>query len=97
MFKIGNGVLLEWDDSKSLSNMKKHGIDFDAAAEVWNDPMCIQVHLQSISEERWAVIGKVRKGVWITVIVTYRNKHVRIISARKSTKKEVDAYAKNKR
>ena len=97
MYKITNGVLFEWDDSKSLSNLKKHGLDFDEATKVWNDPMCVQAHLRSDSEKRWAVTGEVSKDVWLTVIITYRGKHVRIISARKASKKEVDVYAKNKR
>ena len=83
----------EWDDAKNASNSKKHGVTFADATQIWNDPMFLEVLLTSEPEERRAVIGKVGKNNYLTAIVTYRGDAIRIISARKSTKKEVDAYA----
>lgn len=83
----------EWDEAKNASNSKKHGVTFSDATQIWNDPMFLEVLLTSEPEERRAVIGKVGKNDYLTAIVTYRGSAIRIISARKSTKKEVDAYA----
>ena len=87
------GYEFEWDDAKNASNAKKHGVTFSEATSIWDDPMFLEVVLTSDPEERRAVIGKVGKNDYLAAIITYRSETIRIISARKSTKKEVDAYA----
>ena len=87
--------LYEWDDAKSESNASKHGISFSLAQRIWDDPMFVEVHLESKPEDRWAVIGRVAKVVYVTAIITYRDERIRIISARKSTRKELDIYDKH--
>ena len=84
----------EWDEVKSEINMHKHGISFCDVLALWDDPFFLEVHLTSDPEDRWAVIGKVSKTTYITAIITYRSEKIRIISARKSTKKEIDIYDK---
>lgn len=84
--------VFEWDDAKAASNAEKHGVTFEQATGIWDDPMFGEVHLTSDPEDRWAVIGRVGKNVCLTAIVTYRGENVRIISARKSTKKEMRIY-----
>lgn len=54
--------------------------------------MFVEIHLVSEPEDRWAAIGRVAKDAYLTAIITYREERVRIISARPSTKKEVDIY-----
>ena len=83
----------ERDDAKDASNFKKHGVTFAEAIRIWDDPMLLEVRLTSGPEERWAAIGRVGKNDYLTAIITYRGEAIRIISARKSTKKEADAYA----
>lgn len=85
----------EWDEAKSESNFRKHGVSFTDARRIWDDPCFIEAYLTSEPEDRWAVVGRLGKSDYLTAIVTYRNGKVRIISARKSTKKEVDVYGKN--
>lgn len=85
----------EWDDSKSQVNYQKHGFSFDDVTAIWDDPMFVEVHLMSFPEGRWAVIGKMGKNRYVTAIITYRGDKVRIISARKATKRETDIYGNN--
>ena len=85
----------EWDKAKSESNLRKHGVSFAEARRIWDDPCFIEVYLTSEPEDRWAVVGRLGKSDYLTAIVTHREGKVRIISARKSTKKEVDVYGKN--
>ena len=84
----------EWSLEKNLANEKKHdGISFVKAQSIWDDPLFVEVHLFSDPEERWAVIGQVGKGRFLTAIITYRGEIIRIISARRSSKKEIEVYA----
>lgn len=83
----------EWDPRKSATNARKHGISFDRAKAMWDDPYMVDVFLQSDPEPRWAVIAQTATGHY-TAIITYRGERVvRIISVRRSSKKEVDIYA----
>ena len=82
----------EYDNNKSTSNLKKHGIDFVAAQELWLDPEFIEVQVKSEDESRFLVIGLFDKKHWSSVI-TYRSSTIRIISVRRSRKKEyVELY-----
>ncbi|MBI3398625.1 MAG: BrnT family toxin [Deltaproteobacteria bacterium] len=84
----------EWDSDKSSSNKSKHGIDFDTAKELWLDENRIEIHAPYPLEDRWIVIGKLQKKIWIS-IYTIRNEAIRIISVRRARKKEVELYEKN--
>ena len=81
----------EWDDTKSLANKAKHGIDFSAAREMWNDDNRVEIHARYPLEERSILIGKIGKKLW-TAIFAYRVDVVRIISVRRSRKKETSLY-----
>jgi len=83
--------VFEYDNNKSSSNLKKHGIDFDAAQELWVDPELIELQVKSEDELRFLVIGIISKKHW-TAVITYRGSAVRIISVRRSRKKEVELY-----
>jgi len=84
-------VKFEWDDTKSLTNKAKHGIDFSTAREMWKDDNRVEVHAPYPLEERSILIGKIGKKLW-TVIFAYRGDDVRIISVRRSRKKEIGLY-----
>jgi uncharacterized DUF497 family protein len=77
-------VEFEFDPAKSASNLEKHGIDFTAAQALWQDA-------RTVDEARWLVIGQIGGKHW-SVVVTYREQRVRIISARRSRKEEVALY-----
>jgi len=81
----------EFDDTKSNSNMAKHGIDFGAAQELWNDPDLLEIEARSGKETRYLVIGRIGEKHW-SAVVTYREEKIRIISVRRSRKREEELY-----
>lgn len=81
----------EFDEDKSKANLEKHGIDFQVAQNLWNDPDLLEFQAISGSEPRFLIIGRIAEKHW-SAIVTYRNKRIRLISVRRSRKKEVELY-----
>ena len=81
----------EYDDRKSTSNLKKHGIDFVSAQRLWLDPDLVKVEVKSEDERRLLVIARIAKKHW-SAVITYRDSTIRIISVRRSRKKEVKLY-----
>jgi len=83
--------IFKYNDRKSTSNLKKHGIDFVAAQELWQDPDLIQVQAKSENEPRFLIIACIANKHW-SAVITHRGSSIRIISVRHSRKKEVDLY-----
>ena len=81
----------EFDQRKSEINLKKHGIDFIGAQDLWNDPDRIEIPAKTIDEQRFLLIGKIFDKHW-SCIFTHRGEKVRIISVRRSRKEEIDIY-----
>ncbi|MHB1703252.1 MAG: BrnT family toxin [bacterium] len=81
----------EWDESKSNSNKSKHGIDFETAKNIFLDENRIEIIAPYPIENLFICIGKLNGKLW-TVIFTIRGDAIRIISARRSRKKEVKLY-----
>jgi uncharacterized DUF497 family protein len=81
----------EFDKRKSQINKKKHGIDFIEAQALWNDPDRIEIPAKTIDEARFLVISKISDKHW-SAIITYRKEKIRIISARRSRKEEIEIY-----
>lgn len=81
----------EFDDQKSRSNKTKHGIDFNEALLIWDDPDFLQVQAKSDDELRYLVIGKIAEKHW-SAVITFRDKKIRIISVRRSRETEVVIY-----
>jgi hypothetical protein len=84
----------EFDPHKSASNKAKHGIDFEEAEELWNDPHLLEIEARATDEPRFLLIGTIRGKHW-SAVVTYRDDKVRIISVRRSRKEEVELYEEN--
>jgi uncharacterized DUF497 family protein len=93
---------IEWDPAKSASNKTKHGIAFERAQLVFDDPCCVTFPERAVDgEERWHTIGLIAGIVIIVVVHTYRVEEsegkseevVRIISARRATRREREIYA----
>lgn len=80
-----------FDPAKSAANRRKHGIDFEEAQAVWADDNRLEIAALEVDEARFAVIGRIGEKYW-TVIVTYREGAVRIISARRSRDVEIAGY-----
>jgi uncharacterized DUF497 family protein len=81
----------EFDRLKSEKNKEKHGIDFVEAQFIWEDMDRIEIPARTEDETRYLVIGRIESKCW-SVIITYRNEKVRIISARRSRKEEMEIY-----
>ena len=81
----------EFDNTKSKENKKKHGIDFVEAQMLWDDPNRIEIPAKTEDEPRSLVIGKIRGKYW-SAVVTPRNENIRIISVRRSRRKEITIY-----
>lgn len=81
----------EFDSKKSQSNKDKHGIDFEEAQKIWEDPDLLEVQAKSDDEPRFLVIGKIGEKHW-SAVITYRNDNIRIISVRRSRETEVAIY-----
>ena len=76
----------EWDDEKSLRNIREHGIDFRIAVEAFNDDRSIPYtdpEHSAIGEPRYALIGMCAAGL-VFISFTYRGERCRIISAPQS-------------
>lgn len=85
----------EWDAEKARSNLVKHGVAFDLARRVWDDPMHVIVPDRVENDElRWHAIGVVGAEMLLVVVHTYRDddRCVRIIGARKATRRERRRY-----
>jgi uncharacterized DUF497 family protein len=86
----------EWDDEKNMLNIRKHGIAFEDAILVFNDPLRLELYdpgHSTIYEERWRVYGFA--GGVLAVSFTERNGMIRIISARRAQGIELEAYYGN--
>jgi uncharacterized DUF497 family protein len=85
-----------WDDGKAASNLEKHGVSFEAATYVFDDPMRLeQEDVFAQGEYRNIVIGQV-DGVLLTVVYASPEEDLyRIISARPATGHERKAYEQN--
>ena len=81
----------QYDSQKSRTNLDKHGIDFEVAQKLWDDPNIIEVQTRSSDETRFLIIGRLEGRHW-SAVVTYRAGEIRIISARRSRETEVELY-----
>lgn len=86
---------IAWDPDKAASNIRKHGIRFEEAASALLDPMALaDEDKDSEGEARWTLVGMSNQARLLTVVYTLRNDEtIRLISARKATRKESVYYA----
>ena len=82
---------IEFDPRKSATNKRKHGIDFDEAQALWDDPDLLEIPARALDEPRHVVIGRIGDKHW-SAIITYRDARIRIISVRRSRGEEVALY-----
>ena len=91
-----SSISFSWDDRKNSSNQKKHGVSFEEAQSVFFDEKAIEYFDpdHSESEDRFLMLGQSYRLRILVVSYTLRNDgtEIRIISARKATKKEQKAY-----
>ena len=84
----------EWDAEKAAENLAKHGVSFDEASTVFGDPLAgtILDPQHSIEEVRFVTIGLSTSQRLIVVAHADRDDRVRIISARRATRRERRRY-----
>jgi len=92
-------LIFEWDPQKAKSNLIKHGVSFEEASTAFQDTLSLTIDdpLHSIDEERVVLIGMSNKNRLLVVVHTERGDNIRIISARKATKKERKNYESNEK
>jgi uncharacterized protein len=89
----------DWDPVKAQSNLANHGVSFRLGSSVLRDPLARTVFddEHGEEEERWATLGKADNGQYLVVIHTFHQitpteAKIRIISARRATRREVQDY-----
>lgn len=89
-------ISFEWNNRKNSENKKKHGISFEEAQTVFVDENALLIHDpdHSHEEDRFILLGLSSKFRVLLVCHCYRksNEVIRIISARKATRKEQKQY-----
>ncbi|CAE6888944.1 hypothetical protein R69608_02227 [Paraburkholderia nemoris] len=83
----------EWDELKNQINIRKHGIDFRDAVDVFDHPVLTAIdQREDYGEERWIALGWMAAIVGVVVYVERNADVIRIISARKATKHEIKRH-----
>jgi uncharacterized protein len=89
-------LIFEWDDAKNAENKRKHGVSFEEAQTVFFDEKAIEFDDpdHSVREERFILLGLCQSLKVLVVCHCYRSDEskIRIVSARKATKKEQGVY-----
>jgi uncharacterized DUF497 family protein len=89
-------IRFDWDEKKNRSNRKKHGVWFEEALQVFDDLSALRYYDQdhSVEEDRFLMLGMSASNRTLVVVFCERESPslIRIISARKATKKELRAY-----
>ena len=87
-------MVYEWDSGKATANLKKHQVAFAEAATVFLDPLAVTYqdpdHLEG--EPRYVTVGESSRRRVILVAHLDRRDRIRIISARRATRKEAHEY-----
>lgn len=87
-------IHFEWDPDKDAANVRKHGVPFREAVNVFSDPFLVagEDWEHSVSESRFWCIGSSRRQRILLVIYEEREERIRIISARLATRRERRRY-----
>lgn len=83
-----------WDDNKTVSNLRKHGVSFEEVQTVFNDPLYVDFYDpdHSDDEARYLIVGESNQGRLLIVSYMERGNSIRLISAREVTRSERKAY-----
>jgi uncharacterized DUF497 family protein len=90
-------LLFEWDPNKAKENLELHGVSFDEAGTAFRDTLSLAIYdpLHSEAEDRFVLLGNSHRDRLLVVVHTVRGENIRLISARKATKKERKQYEEN--
>jgi uncharacterized DUF497 family protein len=87
----------EWNPLKAATNLKKHGVSFEEAKTVFDNPLAVifDDEAHSIDESREIIIGHSQRNRLLLVVFTERSNSIRIISTRLANRKEREDYEQN--
>lgn len=88
-----SGTTFEWDDAKATENQRKHGVSFEEAVTVFDDPLFVLQDASHNDEPRDAAIGFSSAGRLLTVVnIELAGQSIRIISAWRASSLEEESY-----
>ena len=90
-------VEFEWDPNKAARNLRKHGVRFAEAAMVFADRSALSMADDDSVEERFVAVGMDSLGRILVVVYAVRSDRIRIISARKATRRERLEYERKQK
>jgi uncharacterized DUF497 family protein len=89
----------EWDEIKAAANVRKHGVSFELASTVFNDPRLLTIAdlEHSEAEERWFSVGCASNGALLSIVYLWSESDpgttkIRLIMARQATRNEIRHY-----
>ena len=87
-------LTFEWDGEKAASNAKKQGVSFEEASTIFGDERSLTIDdpVHSQSEARLITLGRSHDGRLLVVVHTERGNNIRIISARRASRREKRTY-----
>lgn len=87
-------LTFEWDELKARSNLGKHGVSFEEAATIFSDSLSLTIPdpEHSITEERHITLGRALTRKLLVVVHTDRGDNIRVISARRASRRERKFY-----
>jgi hypothetical protein len=87
--------VVTWDEPKRRTNLRKHGLDFRDAEQVFEGvTYTYQDDRFGYEEERFVTLGLVRE-IAVSLVHTEEGDHIHVISMRKATKREREIYFKS--
>jgi uncharacterized DUF497 family protein len=85
-------IEFEWDEHKAVSNLQKHGIAFADAVSAVEDHLALTIPDDFSGEGRFVTVGTDLLGRTLVVVYAWRGDRVRIVSARRATRRERRTY-----
>ncbi|MBI3850789.1 MAG: BrnT family toxin [Verrucomicrobia bacterium] len=88
----------EWDANKAKGNLAKHDVSFEEASTVFGDPLSLTIPdpTHSQAEDRFILLGHSHQRKLLVVVHTERGDNIRIISARRASRRERKSYEEGK-
>lgn len=88
---------VEWDPEKARTNVRKHGIDFADAVGALEDPYALwREDERPYGEDRYLALGMDYEGRVLIVAFAFRSDNVRVISARRASRREQEQYERRR-
>ena len=84
----------DWDENKAVINLSKHGVSFEEAKTVFDDPLYVDFYdpAHSDEEDRYLIVGESSQKRLLIASYTERGNLIRLISAREVTRIERKVY-----